>query len=541
MTEPCISVNSLQVSVGQSQKRLLDSITFDVHPGEVLGIIGESGSGKSTLAATLLGLLSPPLVMSSGEVCLDGEAICLDNERAMKNVRGRKVAMIFQDPMTSWSPSFTIWTHIYDAVSAHNEFRDRKEIFRKAVSLFEAVGIPNPDKAIRRYPHQLSGGMRQRALIAIALMLRVRLIVADEPTSALDVTTQAQILRLLKDISRDYKTGIILISHDLRAIRRSADRVGVMHRGHLVELGGVDQVFDRPQHAYTAKLLGSTPMASRFTSTDLTTHGSEAASPIILQAQNVNISYERPGVLARMGFKSAARHAVRDISLTIRRGEIVGLIGESGAGKSTVGRALMGLQPITSGTVELSGLPVNRLNRYDRKLLRRRVQMIFQDPHASLSPHMTIRALLIEAYDIHRIARRDRMDPVEMLAMVEMAPEHLDKYPAELSGGQARRIGIARALTLKPDLVIADEPSAGLDLSVASSVLSLMRRLRDETGQAYLIVSHDIDMLSLVADRICVMKDGEIVEAGSTTQIIRTPAELYTRMLIDASKDQDRF
>ncbi|MQB12406.1 ABC transporter ATP-binding protein [Agrobacterium sp. ICMP 6402] len=541
MTQPCISVNALQVSVGQSQKKLLDNISFDVHPGEVLGIIGESGSGKSTLAATLLGLLSPPLVMSRGEVCLDGEPICLDNERAMKSVRGRKIAMIFQDPMTSWSPSFTIWTHIYDAVSAHGESRDRKAIFRQAVSLFEAVGIPDPEKAIRKYPHELSGGMRQRALIAIALMLRVRLIVADEPTSALDVTTQAQILRLLKDISRDYKTGIILISHDLRAIRRSADRVGVMHHGYLVETGGVDQIFDQPQHAYTARLLGSTPMVSRFSSTSLATHGSEAASPIILQTQNVNISYERPGMFTRMGFKSAARHAVRDISLTIRRGEIVGLIGESGAGKSTVGRAVMGLQPITSGTVELSGLPVHRLNGNDRKLLRRRVQMIFQDPHASLSPHMTIRALLNEAYDIHRISPQDRMDPVEMLATVEMAPEHLDKYPAQLSGGQARRIGIARALSLKPDLVIADEPSAGLDLSVASSVLSLMRRLRDETGQAYLIVSHDIDMLSLVADRICVMKDGEIVETGSTTQIIRTPAEPYTRMLIEASRDQDRF
>lgn len=539
MTQPCLAVDGLEVSTGH--KTLLHNISFSLQPGEVLGIIGESGSGKSTLAAALLGLLSEPLVVKQGSVWLDQQRLQLDNDRFMKAVRGKGIAKIFQDPLTSWNASFTMWTQIHDAVSAHGLFRDRAEIFQKAVAMLGEVGIPDPELTIRRYPHELSGGMRQRVLIAVALLLRARVIVADEPTSALDVTTQAQILRLLRKVSREHETSIILISHDLRAIHRIADRVGVMYQGNLVELDTVDRVFDQPSHPYTVKLLGAVPMASRF-SADSPEHVSDDVSaPVVLRAQGVGISYQKPGLLARLGLKSAPPRIVRDISLTVRRKEIVGLIGESGAGKSTLGRAVMGLQPIAEGTVELSGFAVDRLKSRERQLLRRRVQMIFQDPHASLSPHLSIRELLTEAADIHEIEPSRRIAPEELLAMVEMGPEHLDKYAGQLSGGQARRVGIARALSLEPDLIIADEPSAGLDLSVASSVLGLMGRLRDKTGQSYLIVSHDIDMLALVADRICVMKHGEIVESGATAEIMRTSSHPYTQELIEASRDQDRF
>ncbi|HPP83073.1 MAG TPA: dipeptide ABC transporter ATP-binding protein [Rubrivivax sp.] len=521
-----LDVRRLTVRFGASV--VVDDVSFAIAPGEKVGLVGESGSGKSITALSLLRLVDA--ATTTGEIRFEGEDLVRKSERQMRAIRGSRIGMIFQEPMTALNPLYTIGNQIAEVLELHEAMRPHAARAR-AIELLARTGIPEPDKRVDVYPHQLSGGQRQRAMIAMALACRPRLLLCDEPTTALDVTIQAQILALLDELQAEMGMALLFITHDLNLVRRFTHRVGVMEKGRLVESGATDEVFARPQHAYTQRLLASRPVRVAPPLPD--------DAPPLLRADAVGVSFAFGDGL----FRKRRFAAVRAATLTLRRGETLGIVGESGSGKTTLGMALLALQPLAGGEVHLGGERIDNAPRAALRRMRRRMQVVFQDPFASLSPRMTIGQIVGEGLALHRPElvppERERL-VLDMLDEVGLAERHgvagvLQRYPHEFSGGQRQRIAIARAVVLRPEVLVLDEPTSALDVSVQQQVLALLAALQRHYGMSYLFISHDLAVVRAMSHRVIVMKDGDVVEAGDAEALFAAPRQAYTQALLAAA------
>jgi peptide/nickel transport system ATP-binding protein len=501
----------------------VQGVTLDVRAGEVLAIVGESGSGKTVTAKTILGLL-PETAVATGAVLLSGRNVLEVSPSAMRAMRGRDVAMVFQEPSTALNPVYTVGWQIIEGLRAHGRIK-RAEARRRAIDILRRVGIPEPEKRVDYYPHQFSGGQKQRVVIAMALVLNPSVIVADEPTTALDVTVQAEILDLLRDLRDEFGTAIVLITHNMGVVADLADRVAVMYLGEVVEQASAAELFAAPQDDYTRRLLGSVP---RLESRGAQVQRAEADRDVVVRATGLEIEY--PGRLGRSGFR-----AVKGVDFSIARGEVLGLVGESGSGKTTIGRAIAGLTPVTGGSLDVLGIEMNGVHERDFKPKRAEIGFVFQDPASSFNPLLTIAECVAEPLIVHgragdaRAARR-RVD--ELLEAVQLPKAFGDRYPHELSGGQRQRASLARSLALEPALLIADEPTSALDVSVQARVLELFRELQTDLGFAALFISHDLAVVNMLADRIGVLYHGDLIESGPNDQVLGAPEHPYTQRLL---------
>ena len=516
-----LRVEDLRVSfVGRNGvARAVDGISFTVERGQITAIIGESGSGKSVACYSLLGLVPrPPGRIDGGRALFDDRDLLALDESELRRVRGRDIAMIFQDPMTCLNPYLRIGEQLMEPLVYHRQVK-RAAARERAIALLEEVGIRDPARTIDSYPHEFSGGMRQRVMIAMALINEPRLLIADEPTTALDVTIQAQILRLIADLQAKRDIGVILISHDLAVVADIADQICVMRDGRIVEHGDSRRIFHGAEHPYTKTLLAAIPAGGK-------------AAPIAAAEPLLRVERLRTW----FGSKSRPLKAVDDVSFDIGRGEVLGLVGESGSGKSTIGRSLLRLLPVTGGSVCFDGTDVTALQGRALKAMRRRMQMIFQDPFASLNPRMTVYDALAEPLLLHRLATSRSVDGQVQKLMddVGLARAFVRKYPHEFSGGQRQRIAIGRALATRPEFVVADEPVSALDVTIQAQILDLMLELGSEYGLTMLFISHDLAVVRHIADRILVLFKGELVEEGSGEQLFTAPREAYTRRLLES-------
>ena len=539
--QPVLSVRDLGVDfyVDGTWYPAAADVSYDVHPGEVLAIVGESGSGKTQSSMALLGLL-PPNGRARGSARLgDRELVGMPTSK-LRRIRGKEIAVIFQEPMTALNPVFTIGYQIVETLRAHFEIGPA-EARERAVELLRLVDLPNPEKRVDSYPHQLSGGQRQRAMIAQALACDPTLLIADEPTTALDVTVQAEILKLMRDLRERIDAGIVLITHDMGVVADMADKIIVMKDGRIVDQGASVDVFRNPQHPYTIKLLDAVPHLGRgaeaqaarkaATTTPVEAPVADAVDgePLALDAQDVVIEY--PGRRRTPTFR-----AVDGVSLTVRQGEVVGLVGESGSGKTTIGRAVVGLLPVTSGSLKIVGQDMVGASMKDLKPLRTKVGIVFQDPGSSLNPRLPIGESIAEPLLLHRGVKGQQMqrEVERLLDQVHLPRAMRNRYPHELSGGQRQRVGIARSLALEPRLLVADEPTSALDVSVQAAVLELFQELQREHGFACLFISHDLAVVEILSDRIAVMRNGRLVEVGEAAQVVHDPQDSYTQRLIAA-------
>ncbi|MBE7187087.1 ABC transporter ATP-binding protein [Jatrophihabitans endophyticus] len=503
---------------------VVDSVSFDVRPGEVVALVGESGSGKSVTAKAILGLL-PDTATSSGSVQVNGDEVLGLDDAQLRAVRGAKVAMVFQEPGTALNPVEKVGWQIGEALRAHRRI-SRREARARAVELLTLVEIPDPETRVDHYPHQLSGGQRQRVVIALALANEPDLIIADEPTTALDVTVQAEILTLLHDLRARLGRAVLLITHNMGVVADLADRVIVLRHGVVVESDSADAVFSRPRAAYTKELLAAVPKLEPAVSAAAA--GISATDAVVDFAQLV---VEYPGRLGQSAFT-----AIHEVDLSVTRGEVLGLVGESGSGKSTLGRVAVGLMKPKAGRATVLGQELSSLSRSQLRDVRRRIGMVFQDPAASLDPLRSVGDAISEPIEVHGLARGAelRARVVALLESVHLPASYADRRPVELSGGQRQRVGLARALALDPELVVADEPTSALDVVVQARVLDLFGELRERFGFACLFISHDLAVVDRVADRVAVLREGSVVEVGEPAKVLRNPATGYTRHLIDA-------
>ena len=609
MNTPLLQIKDLHtdIEVRNGVVRALSGVDLHVNPGETLGIVGESGSGKTMTALSLMGLLPQGGKVSSGSIILDGQDLTQLPLKEKRKLRGTKVGMIFQDPLTSLNPTMKIGLQVCEPLRVHEKL-SKREALARAVEILKRVGMPRPEVVINNYPHQLSGGMRQRVMIAMALVCKPRILIADEPTTALDVTTQMQILDLIDELRDEYKMGVILITHDLGVVAGHTDRVAVMYAGRIVETAPTKTLFTEPKHRYTSSLMAALPERALAAGTKLfsipgappsltnlpvgcrfaarclwatdecragypdlsgdDTHtfscfhpvqeGDE--SPAVLQGKLDSTSTEAAATDAPqishevlLDVKEASREyesagsgffkrekgvvsAVDRVSITVKKGETYGLVGESGCGKSTVGRLIAGLEPPSGGAIELDGRDLATLKGRDAVRIHRDVQMMFQDSYAAMDPRMRIDQILAEPMSIQKTgnARQIAKRIMEILEQVGLTEEILDRYPHEFSGGQLQRLGFARSLTLAPDLIVADEPVSALDVSVQAQVLNLMKDLQQELGLSYLFISHDLAVVQYMADRIGVMYLGRIVEEGPAHEVVKNPKHPYTKALIDS-------
>ncbi|WP_461481439.1 ABC transporter ATP-binding protein [Porticoccus sp.] len=507
--------------------KAVDGVSFSVDQGQTLAIVGESGSGKSVACYSLLKLIpQPPGKIESGSALFDGRDLLGLSEKQLRKVRGNDIAIIFQDPMTSLNPYLTVGEQLIEPLLYHRDMA-RQQALQRAVEILGEVGIVEPEKRIHSYPHEFSGGMRQRVMIAMALIAEPKLLICDEPTTALDVTIQAQILKLIRELQQRRNIAVIFITHDLAVVADIADTVAVMKEGRIVEQGSVDAIFNHTQHDYTKKLLASIP---------------KGAKPIPARIE------EQP-LLSLRGLTTTFRDhsgspwghpkvvtAVDEVSLEIQHGEILGLVGESGSGKSTLGRSILGLVPVSSGSVVFDGIDLTKLSGKQMTPLRRRMQMIFQDPYASLNPRMTVFDALAEPLLYHRLATRKTVTR-EVLALMDdvgLARASIRKYPHEFSGGQRQRIAVGRAIATKPELVIADEPVSALDVTIQAQILKLILQLVEKHNLTMLFISHDLSVVRYMSDRIAVMHHGKLVETGDTETLFARPHHDYTRQLLSA-------
>jgi len=525
MSNPVLKVNKYCVDFwvdGVWYPAAID-MNFELEAGKVLAIVGESGSGKSTTALGLMNLLASNARMS-GSILVKGQEMLDATPHILHQFRGKEVAYIFQEPMTALNPVYTIGFQIIETLRNHFDMGP-KEAHERAIELIRMVDIPEPEKSINKYPHQLSGGQRQRAMIAQALACDPGLLVADEPTTALDVTVQAEILDLMRNLKDKLNSAILLITHDMGVVADMADEILVMKDGLTVEHGSADQIFNRPQHPYTKELLGSVPKLGSSKKRELTI----TEKTPVLKLENVTIEYPKRG-------RIPAFVAVKDFNLEIFRGEIVGLVGESGSGKTTVGRASIGLLPIKEGKIELVGKDISHATQKDLFSIRRHTGIVFQDPASSLNPRLPIGESIGEPIFLAGLAKgSDLAHKVEdLLDQVELPRSYRNRYPHELSGGQRQRVGIARALALTPDLLIADEPTSALDVSVQARFLDLLLEFQGKLYVACLFISHDLAVVDILAHRIAVMQDGQLVEVGDRDQILQNANNAYTRRLIAA-------
>ncbi|WP_026606701.1 ABC transporter ATP-binding protein [Methylocapsa acidiphila] len=521
-TEPHLSFRNLSVAYGPSS--VVKDVSFTVQRGEVAAVVGESGSGKTQTALAILRLL-PAQATPSGAIVFEGEDLLALSARRLDAIRGRRIAFIFQEPMSALDPLFSVGAQI-GAILRLRMGLSQSAAAKRAEELLDLVGIPEPARRLRAYPHELSGGQRQRVAIAMAISCGPDLLIADEPTTALDVTVAARILELLMDLKRRLGMALIFISHDLSLVRRFADSVQVMRNGEIVESGPAAEILSAPKQEYTRLLLAAVPEPRQARPV--------GDAPIVLSARDISMAYRlRGGWLAgKLEIK-----AVDGVSLTLRKGRTLGIAGESGSGKSTLGRALLKLIP-AQGAIIFEGRNLTALDRAEMRPLRRFMQLVFQDPYGSLSPRMRIGDVVSEGLRVHEPAltqeERDRR-AARALEEVSLDPDLRRRFPHELSGGQRQRVAIARAMILKPRLVVLDEPTSALDRSVQIEILALLRNLQDAHGLAYIFISHDLAVLRALADEIAVMKDGRIVEQGEARQILEAPRDAYARALVAAA------
>lgn len=527
-----LKVDNLKVSfLTQNQEfEAVKGVSFEVKKGETLGIVGESGSGKSVTARSIMRLLpSPPSLMKDGVITFLGENLAEKSEKEMEHIRGKEIGMIFQDPMTSLNPTIRIGKQIAEGLSKHQKL-SKTEAKKQALELLRLVGIRDEKERYNQYPHEFSGGMRQRVMIAIALACRPTLLIADEPTTALDVTIQAQILALMKNMQKRFGTSIILITHDLGVVAGMCDNVVVMKDGEVVESGTTEEIFEKPKHPYTKKLLHALPrLDEKKKIKPAPIHLPIEQDQPILEVNSLNKHFT-------IG-KGGTLKAVDDISFHIRAGETLGLVGESGSGKSTTGRSILRLHEPTSGEILYQGIPVHRLNKTELKMLRRHMQIIFQDPYASLNPRFKIVDIIGQALDIHQLYKNptERLKRVEeLLKMVGLDPSHAFRYPHEFSGGQRQRIGIARALAVEPSFIVCDEPLSALDVSIQAQIVKLLEDLQHKLGLTYLFIAHDLSMVKHISDRVAVMYAGKIVEIAESEELYANPQHAYTKELLAA-------
>ncbi|MER2006843.1 MAG: ABC transporter ATP-binding protein [Psychrobacillus sp.] len=531
--ETILKVEDLQISflTNDNEFEAVRGVSFEVKQGETLGIVGESGSGKSVTARSIMRLLpSPPSFMKNGSIEFLGEQLHTKTEKEMEAIRGRDISMIFQDPMTSLNPTIRIGVQIAESLIKHQKL-SKKEGKAQAIEILKLVGIKNSEERYNQYPHEFSGGMRQRVMIAIALACKPTLLIADEPTTALDVTIQAQILNLMKDMQKRFGTSIILITHDLGVVAGMCDRVAVMKNGEIVETGTTEEIFDNPKHDYTKKLLSALPRLDekkKPKKPPLRSIGLENGKPLLeVKSLKQHFQVSRGNVLK----------AVDDISFFIKPGETLGLVGESGSGKSTTGRAILRLHEPTDGDVLYQGMAINRLSKNELKTMRRHMQIIFQDPYSSLNPRLKVLDIIGQALDIHRLSknaeeRKKRVE--ELLELVGLEPSHALRYPHEFSGGQRQRIGIARALAVEPDFIVCDEPLSALDVSIQAQIVELLEDLQHRLGLTYLFIAHDLSMVKHISDRVAVMYSGKIVELAESEELYTNPQHPYTKSLLAA-------
>ncbi|MES0025791.1 MULTISPECIES: ABC transporter ATP-binding protein [unclassified Mesorhizobium] len=538
---PVLSIANLCVSVRgeDGERQVVSNLSLTLARGETLCIAGESGSGKSMTALAIMQLLPQPAArISSGSIRLrdgnrgDTDLATLD-ERQMRRIRGDRIAMIFQEPMTSLNPVLSIGRQLTESIEAHTSL-SRAEARQRAVESLKAVRISEAESRLKQFPHELSGGMRQRVMIAMALALEPDVLIADEPTTALDVTVQGEVLELLRDLQRQHGTSVILITHDMGVVAEMADRVIVMRDGRMVEEGTTSDIFARPQADYTRELLAAVPRIGSGVGRQKSRDAIDVLKPAkVAEVNDLHVRFDLRGGI--FGQVTRRVHAVEGVSFSIAPNETLALVGESGCGKSTTAKALAGLAPY-SGDIVIGGRNLSGLGRDERKAVRRDVQMIFQDPFASLDPRMRVGDLVAEPLVIHGIASKDerRERVAALFERVGLSAAQMELYPHEFSGGQRQRVCIARALALRPKLIIADESVSALDVSVQARVLDLLKELQREFGVAYLFISHDMAVVENISDRVAVMYLGQIVEMGTRDQVFSNPRHPYTRRLIDA-------
>lgn len=546
-----LSIRDLTVDfrLGDSWRRVVKGIDLDIAPGETLAIVGESGSGKSVTSLAIMRLLPDYASRTEGKVMLSGRNLLSLRKEQMRLVRGNEIGMVFQEPMTSLNPVFPVGKQILEALAIHRRM-SRSEAKAEAIRLLDRVRLPNAKSRYNDYPHQFSGGMRQRVMIAMALACKPKLLIADEPTTALDVTIQGQILDLIKELQAEEAMAVLFITHDMGVVAEIADRTLVMYHGEAIEAAATVDVFKGGTQPYTKALLSAVPKLGsmkdrthpeRFPMIDTRAQATadekwttREPGEIILEVKNLRTLFDiRSGLLAR---KSGALHAVEDVSFTLRAGEILSLVGESGCGKSTIGRSIIRLVEPTAGVVNFQGSNILALNKNALRLTRRAIQMIFQDPYASLDPRMQVGSLIGEAFLAHKMGTRQeaRDKAASLLDRVGLKADMLERYPHEFSGGQRQRIAIARALMLDPKVIIADEAVSALDVSVKAQVCNLLLDLQSQFDLAYLFISHDMAVVERVSHRVAVMYMGEIVEIGSRSAIFDNPQHPYTRKLMAA-------
>ena len=534
-----LRIENLNISFeqGRKQKKVVDQLSFVVPAGRRVAIVGESGSGKSLTALSVLGLL-PDGAQVSGDVSWNDQNLLRANLEDLRAIRGREIAMVFQEPMTALNPLFTVGNQIVEAVLVHQSGLQKVAAYALALEMLERVGLSDARMKLQAYPHQLSGGQRQRVMIAMALASKPRLLIADEPTTALDVNLRKQILDLLKELQQDptgHGMSVLLITHDLNLVRKFAQDVVVMHQGRLVESGTVQEIFENPQTPYTRALVESKPDKNLLPVLPL--------APCLMKAAAISVSYPRPKlgwdqVLTMFG-RTAWNIVLDQVSLDLRQGETVGVIGESGSGKTTLGMALLGLMPgisaKTEGQLEVFGQSWHTLGEAQKRAMRARLQVIFQDPFGSLSPRMSVGQIIAEGLAVHQpqLTAKQQMERVlEVLIEVGLEKNSIDRYPHEFSGGQRQRIAIARALILKPEILILDEPTSALDVTIQKQVLGLLTQLQHKYNLAYVLISHDISVIAAMSHRVIVLQHGQMVESGATEEVIYAPQHPYTQHLI---------
>ncbi len=524
LTVENLSVQLLPGRHDNQSRTLVDNISFTLDAGEILALVGESGSGKSLTSLALMRLLPEVLAISSGAVSLGGDKLFALTESDMNRVRGKRMAMVFQEPQSSLNPVQTVGQQIAEVLSLHHSL-SAQQTQQRVVDLLQEVGIPDPQQRAAWYPHQLSGGQKQRVMIAMALACEPELLIADEPTTALDVTIQKQILTLLNELRHKRQLAVLLITHDMGVVSEMADRVAVMRHGKIVEQAAARDFFHAPRHEYSRMLIHSLP--------DRTHYLPPQQQTPLLELNDIKVWFPiRKGILQRVADYT---RAVDGISLSIGRGETLALVGESGSGKSTAGRAILGLESLAGGVVSFAGQRIDGMSRSQFLPLRKRIQVIFQDPFSSMNPRMSVREILSEGMVSLGVQVADPENEMRaLLEKVGLEADHLDRYPHEFSGGQRQRLAIARAIAVKPELIICDEPTSALDVSIRLQVLNLLKDLQQELGLSYLFITHDLSIIPHIAHRIAVMKSGKILEQGTAQQVIEQPQHEYTRTLLEA-------
>lgn len=526
---PLLSISNLSVCFkgGDADFTAVKNLSIELQKGELLAIVGQSGSGKSVTALSIMQLLPYPTAYHpSGIIKFDGVDLMGLPEKKLQNIRGNRISMIFQEPMTSLNPLHTIEKQISEVLYLHKKIA-RSDVKKRCSELMELVELDSLKDRLNIYPHELSGGQRQRVMIAMALACEPDLLVADEPTTALDVTVQAQILKLLKDLQKKMGMAILMITHDLTIVKKISDRVAIMHQGQLVEIGETKAIFSNPTHEYTKHLLSSEPTGK--------------ATPIaknaktILKTEKLNVSF--PIKRNFFGKATSFVYAVKNSSIELKQGETLGIVGESGSGKSTLAMAVLRLVS-SKGTINFDGKRIDTINKKNMRPLRKELQIVFQDPFASLNPRMSVSQIIEEGLKAHKIGETEQARDViiyKTLEDVGLDSDMRNRYPHEFSGGQRQRIAIARAMALNPKLIILDEPTSALDLSVQAQIVDLLRNLQKEKKVSYLFISHDLRVIKTVSHRVVVMKDGDIVEYGAVDDIFKNPVQAYTRELIKVS------